>query len=94
MKGLRDNEPVVRTILEKWIRREQELIVLCTEVVGLPTISRIEKVFDQVLDLLQFSIDRDILVKKIRMCLIRYVSKNFELFPPMLTSQLAIVDKR
>ena len=27
------------------------------------------------------------------MCLIRYVSKNFELFPPMLTSQLVIVDK-
>ena len=93
MKGLRDNEPVVRTILEKWIRREQELIVLCTEVVGLPTISKIEEVFNQVLGLFQFSMDRDVLIKKIRMCLIRYVSNFFELFSPMLTGQLVIVDK-
>ena len=28
------------------------------------------------------------------MSLIRYISKNFELFPPMLTSQLTIVDKQ
>ena len=27
------------------------------------------------------------------MSLIRYISKSFELFPPMLTSQLPIVDK-
>ena len=54
----------------------------------------IEEAFDQVLGLLQFSIDRDILIKKIRMCLIRYINKNFELFPPMLTSQLTIVDKQ
>ena len=66
---------------------------MCTEVVGLPVVSRIEEVFDQVLGLFQFSIDRDILIKKIRMCLIRYVSKFFEIFPPMLTNQLVIVDK-
>ena len=28
------------------------------------------------------------------MCLIRYVSKIFEIFPPMLTNQLVIVDKQ
>ena len=28
------------------------------------------------------------------MSLIRYISKNFELFPPMLTNQLTIVDKK
>ena len=67
---------------------------MCTEVVGLLGVSKIEEVFYQVLDLLQFSIDRDILIKKIRMCLIRYVSKNFEIFPPMLTNQLVIVDKQ
>ena len=67
---------------------------MCIEVVGLPSVSRIEEVFDQVLGLFQFSIDRDILVKKIRISLIRYISKNFELFPPMLTDQLTIVDKQ
>ena len=67
---------------------------MCTEVVGLPTVSRIEEVFDQVLGLLQFSIDRDVLIKKIRMCLISYVSKNFELFPPMLTGQFVVIDKQ
>ena len=67
---------------------------MCIEAVGLPLVSRIEEVFDQVHDLLQFSIDRDVLIKKIRMSLIRYISKNFELFPPMLTSQLTIVDKK
>ena len=67
---------------------------MCTEVVGLPFLSRIEEVFDQVHGLLQFSIERDVLIKKIRMSLTRYTSKNFELFPPMLTSQLTIVDKQ
>ena len=67
---------------------------MCTEVVGLPTISKIEEVFDQVLGLFQFNIDRDILIKKIRMCLIRYIRKKFELFPPMLTSQLIVIDKQ
>ena len=66
---------------------------MCIEVVGLPTVSKIEEVFDQVLDLLQFNIERDILTKKIRMCLIGYVSKSFEIFPPMLTNQLVIVEK-
>ena len=94
MKRLRDNEPTVKTILDRWIRRECELTVLCTKVVGLPLVSRIEEVFDQVHGLLQFSIDRDILIKKIRMSLIRDITKNFELFPPMLTSQLTIVDKQ
>ena len=28
------------------------------------------------------------------MCLIRYTSKIFELFPPMITSQLAVIDKQ
>ena len=46
LKGLRDNEPRVRPILDRWVRREQELTVLCTEVVGLPSVSRIEEVFD------------------------------------------------
>ena len=76
------------------MKREHELTVLCTEVVGLPSVSRIEEVFDQVHDLLQFSIDRHNLVKRIRMSLTRCISKNFELFPPMLTSKLTIVDKQ
>ena len=55
--------------------------------------SRIEEVFDQVFDLLQFNIDRDVLVKKVRMCLIRYSGKNFEIFPSMMDTHLIIVDK-
>ena len=93
LKGIKDNEPRVREILDRWVRREQQLIVLCTEVVVLPLVSKVEEVFDQVHGLLQFSIDRDVLIKKIRMSLIRYISKNFELFPPVLISQLTIVDK-
>ena len=46
LKRLNVNEPIVRTILHRWIKREHELIVLCTEVVGLPSVSRIEEVFD------------------------------------------------
>ena len=59
LKKLRDDESTIRTILDRWIRREQDLNILCTEVVGFPVVSRIEEVFDQVLDLLQFSIDRE-----------------------------------
>ena len=53
---------------------------MCTNIVGLPIVSRIEEAFDQVLGLLQFSIDRNILIKKIKMCLVKYVSKNFVYF--------------
>ena len=45
LKGLIDNELRVRAILDRWVRREHELIVLCTEVVGLPLVSKIEEVF-------------------------------------------------
>ena len=43
---------------------------------------------------MSFSIDRDVLVKKVRMCLIRYISENFEIFPPMMDTHLIIVDKQ
>ena len=76
LKRLRDDELAVRSILDRWIRTEHELIVLCTEVVCVPIISRIEEFFDQVFGLFQFNIDRDVLIKKIRMYLIRYVSKK------------------
>ena len=46
LKGLRDNEPKVRPILDRWVRREHELTVLCTEVVSLPSVSKIDEVFD------------------------------------------------
>ena len=68
--------------------------IMCTEVVGLPEVSRIEKVFDQVFELIQFNIDREMLQKKVRLCLIRYINKIFEIFPPMLTNQLLLVDKQ
>ena len=67
---------------------------MCIEVVGFPAVSRIEEVFDQVFDLLQFSIDKDVLVKKVRMCLIKYISENFEIFPPIMNTHLIIVDKQ
>ena len=28
------------------------------------------------------------------MCLIRYISKNFDIFPPMMTNRLLIVEKK
>ena len=44
-KKLRDNEMTVSEILDRWTKREYELSIMCTEVVGLPKVSRIEKVF-------------------------------------------------
>ena len=67
---------------------------MCTEVIGFPIVSKIEEGFDQVLGLFQLSIDRDILIKKIRMFLVRYVSKIFEFFPAMLTGQMITVDRQ
>ena len=43
---------------------------------------------------MQISIDREMLQKKVRLCLIRYINKKFEIFPPMLTNQLLVVDKQ
>ena len=34
------------------------------------------------------------LKKKVRLCLIRYISKKIEIFPPMLTNHLLLVDKQ
>ena len=42
LKGIRDNEPTVREILDRWVKREHELTILCTKVVGLPEVSKIE----------------------------------------------------
>ena len=46
LKKLKDKESAVRAILDRWIGREQELIILCIEVVGLPMVSRIKEVSD------------------------------------------------
>ena len=46
LKGLRDNEPRVREILDRWVKREHELTVLCSKVVSLALVSRIEEIFD------------------------------------------------
>ena len=46
LKRLKENETTIREILDRWIRQEQELSILCTKVVGLPFVSKIEDVFD------------------------------------------------
>ena len=93
LKRLKENETTIRAILDRWIRQEQELSIICTEVVGLPFVSKIKDVFDQVFDLVQFTIDKEILQSKVRMCLIRYISKIFDIFPPMLTNYFLIIEK-
>ena len=45
LQKLKNNEVAVRTILDRWIKRDQELSILCIEVVGLPVVSKIEDVF-------------------------------------------------
>ena len=42
LEKIKNNEATVRTILDRWIRREQELRILCIEVIGLPVVSKIE----------------------------------------------------
>ena len=45
LKILKENNTIVRAILDRWIRSEQELSILCTEVVGFPIVSRKDDVF-------------------------------------------------
>ena len=58
---MKEDEVAIRAILDKWIRREQELVILCIEVIELPFVSNIECAFDQVLELVHFDIEREIL---------------------------------
>ena len=46
LKKLKDDEPTINAILNRWAKREQELSILCIEVVGLSEVSKIENVFD------------------------------------------------
>ena len=61
LNNLREDEATVREILDKSIKREYKLVVLCIEVIDLPFSSRIEDVFDMSLDLVHFDIEREIL---------------------------------
>ena len=45
LNRLKENEVEIREILDKWIRWEQELVILCIEVIELPFVSKIEDVF-------------------------------------------------
>ena len=42
LQNLRNNEVTIIVILDRWIKREQELSILSTKVVGLPNVSKIE----------------------------------------------------
>ena len=47
LNELRNSEVVIRQILDRWIKREQEVVAMCIEVIDLPVTSRIENIFDQ-----------------------------------------------
>ena len=46
LKRLKHDESTINAILSRLTKREQEMSILCIEVVGLPKVSRIEKFFD------------------------------------------------
>ena len=46
LENFKNNEALVRKILDRWIKREQEPSILCIEVIGLPVVSKIEDFFN------------------------------------------------
>ena len=67
---------------------------MCTEEIDLPATSRIENVYDQVIGLVQFDVEREILHRNRITFLVRNRDRDFDLVPHMFANSFFIKYKK